>query len=95
VSQWCLALTYDKLGRHSDAETMLQKLRATYGDAGPVEYATIHAQWGDTTKALEWLTTATRLRNWDLVYVKTDPLLDPLRNDPRFQAIERALRFPD
>jgi len=95
VSQWCLALTYDKLGRRSDAETMLQQLRAAYGDAGPVEYATIHAQWGDTTKALESLTTAMRLRNWDLVYVKTDPLLDPLRKDPRFQAIERALKFPD
>jgi len=27
--------------------------------------------------------------------VKTDPLLDPLRKEPRFQAIERALRFPD
>jgi hypothetical protein len=44
---------------------------------------------------LEWLTTAMRLRSPDLVYVKTDPLLDPLRKDPRFQAIERALKFPD
>jgi hypothetical protein len=26
---------------------------------------------------------------------KTDPLLDCLRNEPRFQAIERELRFPN
>jgi TolB-like protein/tetratricopeptide (TPR) repeat protein len=95
ASQWCLAVTNDKLGQHADAEAMLKRLQATYGDAAPVEYATIYAQWGNTAKALEWLTTAMRLRNQDLVYVKIDPLLDPLRKEPRFQAIERALRFPD
>jgi TolB-like protein len=95
ASQWCLAVTNDKLGQHADAEAMLKRLQTTYGDAAPVEYATIYAQWGNTAKALEWLTTAMRLHNQDLVYVKTDPLLDPLRKEPRFQAIERALRFPD
>jgi hypothetical protein len=30
-----------------------------------------------------------------LVYVKTDLLMDPLRNGPRFQAIERELKFPN
>jgi hypothetical protein len=29
------------------------------------------------------------------VFVKTDVLLDPLRQEPRFQAIERELKFPD
>jgi hypothetical protein len=29
------------------------------------------------------------------VYLKTDPLLDPLRKEPRFQAIERELKFPN
>jgi hypothetical protein len=28
------------------------------------------------------------------VLLKTDPLMDPLRNEPRFQAIERQLKFP-
>jgi len=35
-----------------------------------------------------------RLRDPDLRQLK-NPLLDPLRNEPRFQAIERALRFPN
>jgi len=34
------------------------------------------------------------MRDPGLVFLKTDPLLDPLRNEPRFQAIERELRFP-
>jgi hypothetical protein len=30
-----------------------------------------------------------------LLFLKMDPLLDPLRKEPRFQAIERELKFPD
>jgi TolB-like protein/DNA-binding winged helix-turn-helix (wHTH) protein/Tfp pilus assembly protein PilF len=94
--QWCLALTYKKLGQHADAEAMLKKMQAAdRGDPAGFSYATIYAQWGNTTKALESLTTAMRHRSPDLVYVKTDPLLDPLRGDPSFQAIERELKFPN
>jgi hypothetical protein len=50
---------------------------------------------GNTVKALESLNTAIRLRHPDLEFLKTDPLIDPLPKEPRFQAIERALYFPD
>jgi tetratricopeptide (TPR) repeat protein len=93
-SQQCLAVIYDKLGRHADAEGELAKLKAAQGDASAYQYATIYAQWGNRAKALEWLETAWRLRDPGLVYLKTDPLLDPWRQEPRFQAIERELKFP-
>jgi TolB-like protein/DNA-binding winged helix-turn-helix (wHTH) protein/cytochrome c-type biogenesis protein CcmH/NrfG len=93
-SQWCLAVVYDKMGQHTDAEAVLAKYRAKAGDAGAYEYATIYAQWGDRAKALEWLATAMRLRDPGLVLLKTDPLMDPMRNEPGFQAIERQLKFP-
>jgi hypothetical protein len=85
---------YDKLGRHADAEAELAKLKAFGGDAAAYQYATIYAQWGNRAKALEWLETAWRLRDPGLEFLKTDPLLDPLRKEPRFQAIERELKFP-
>jgi TolB-like protein len=94
-SQWCLALVYEKLGRHADAEAGLAKMKVAQGDRAAYHYGTIYAQWGDGPKALDWLATAVRARNSALEYLKTDPLLDPLRNDPRFQAIERQLRFPN
>jgi TolB-like protein len=95
LSQVCLAVTYDKLGRHADAEAVLAKFRASNGDSSAYQYAQIYAQWGDTAKALEGLDTAVRVRDPGLVQLKTDPLLDPLRAEPRFHAIERALRFPN
>jgi TolB-like protein/Tfp pilus assembly protein PilF len=94
-SEFCLAVTYDKLGQHTDARAMLAKFRARYGDAAAYQYAGIYAQWGDRAKALEWLEAAWRLRDGGLFELKTDAALDPLRNEPRFQAIERALKFPD
>ena len=94
-SMWCLAVTFEKLGLHADAEAELKKLQAVFGDAAAYQCATIYAQWGDAAKALEWLGRAVRLPDPGVVYVKTDPLMDPLRKEPRFQAIERELKFPD
>ena len=91
----CMAIAYHKLGRRADAEDALAELKARWGDSGPTVYAVVYAQWGDSTKALEWLDTAQRLRSPGLEALKTDPLLDPVRAEPRFQAIERALKFPD
>ena len=93
-NQMCLATTYDKLGRHADAEAVFAKLKASLGDDGAYQYAEIYTQWGDAPKALEWLETALRLRDPGLADLKVDALLDPLRQMPRFQAVERALKFP-
>jgi TolB-like protein/Tfp pilus assembly protein PilF len=95
ASEWCLAVTYNKLGRQADAEAALKKIQVALGDACAYQYATIYAQWGDTAKALEWLETAMRVRDPGLTFLKVDPLLDPLRNAPRFQAIQRELKFPE
>jgi TolB-like protein/cytochrome c-type biogenesis protein CcmH/NrfG len=93
-SQWCLAVTYDKLGRHADAEAQLAKLKAAQGDDVSYQYAEIYSQWGNTPKALEWLETAVRVRDAGLVQMKVDPQIDPLRREPRFQAVMRELKFP-
>jgi TolB-like protein len=94
-TQWCLALTYEKLGRHTDARGALSKIQAMQGDTAAYQYAAIYAQWGDTRKALEWLETAMRLRDPAFSYIRRDPLMDPLRQEQRYEAIERELNFPE
>ena len=92
---WCLAMIYHKLGRHTEAETMLAKVRTIGGDRLAEGYADIYAQWGDTARALDWLETAMRNRDPYLAYTKVNPFFDPLLNEPRYQAIVQALKFPD
>jgi TolB-like protein/Flp pilus assembly protein TadD len=95
VSRKCLAMVYSKLGRQADGVAEIDNLKAAYGDTGAYEYATIYAQWGDRAMALKWLDTAVSRRDSGLSNLKTDRLMDPLRNEPRFQAVLRELRFPD
>jgi tetratricopeptide (TPR) repeat protein len=59
----CLAGTYEKLGRHADAEAMLAKVRAHNGDLRALDYSIIYAVWGNTTEALKWLDTGVRLHD--------------------------------
>jgi TolB-like protein len=94
-SQRCLAVVYDKLGRHADAEVELKKFQAAQRDDYAYQYASVYAQWGDHAKALDWLDTAMRLRDPGLVGLKSEVLFDPLRQEPRFQAVLRELKFPD
>ena len=55
----------------------------------------IYAQWGETARALDWLDTAMRHRDPYLIRVRQSPLFDPLRKEPRFQAIQSELKFPN
>lgn len=90
----CLALVDKKLGRQADADARLTEIRAQ-GDDAAYEYAELYAQWGDRANALKWLDTAVRSRDSGLIELKTDPLMDPLRREPRFQAVMREMNFPD
>jgi len=93
-SQVCLAIAYDKLGRRADAQAMVAKLQAQRGEDVAYQFAEIYAQWNDPAQSLHWLDVAVRLHDSGLVLLKVDPLLDPVRKEPRFQAIERELKFP-
>ena len=92
----CLALTFERLGQRGESDAQIKWLTGFYGgDQLAYQYAQIYAQRGDRLKALQWLETALRLRDAGLRRLKTDLLMDPLRKEPRFQAVMRELRFPN
>jgi len=60
----------------------------------PYEMATAHAILGDKDEAIACLTTAYRERSSCIPDIKTDPRLDSLRTDARFQELIRNVGFP-
>jgi TolB-like protein/tetratricopeptide (TPR) repeat protein len=91
----CRAIIYQKLGRQEAASAAMRRAVEQGGDSGGYQYTQIYAQWGENNAALDWLEKAMRLRDPGLAGLRVDPLMDPLRKEPRFQAVERALKFPD
>jgi DNA-binding winged helix-turn-helix (wHTH) protein/TolB-like protein/tetratricopeptide (TPR) repeat protein len=64
----------------------LEKIRAgSYASA--LDFADIHVALGDRERAFRWLDDAADERAFHLIYLKVWPELDPLRPDPRFNAL--------
>ena len=90
----CLALVKHARGDLSGANEELAATKAEWGDSVAYVYARIYAQWGDAPLAIRSLRTAERLHDPGMVELKVDPLLDPIRNQPEFKAVELRLNFP-
>ena len=79
-----LAIARHALGRQSEAEADLARVRTDQSDAGAFSYAEIYAQWGRKAEALDWLATAARLGDPGMAEAAIDPMLDPIRSEPGF-----------
>jgi TolB-like protein/DNA-binding winged helix-turn-helix (wHTH) protein/tetratricopeptide (TPR) repeat protein len=88
-----LALADHALGQQAAAEADLAKVRAALGDDAASNYAEIYAQWDRKTEALRWFDKAVQMRDPGLLDVLLDPLLDPIRKEPKFKATLARLRF--
>jgi TolB-like protein len=61
----------------------------------PILIAVNYAMVGETDEAFAWLDRAYRERAPGIVTLKAEPLLDPLRSDPRFDDLLRRIGFPE
>jgi tetratricopeptide (TPR) repeat protein len=88
-----LACAYAAAGDRAAALTELANLRKRSANAyvPPFTFAVIYAGLGEKTRGLEWLERAVAERDIFLPENFFDPLLDPLRSEPRFAEIERRM----
>jgi tetratricopeptide (TPR) repeat protein len=83
-------------GRRAEARAVLEGLSQPSSGryVSPYAVALVHAGLGDRDQALAWLDKAYDERSDYMVYLGLEPMLDPLRSDPRFGALVRRVGLP-
>lgn len=87
------AIIAHRRGDYTAAQAALAALISEYGDKSNYQYAQIHAQWGDRPKAFAALQKAWALRDGGIMLMYADPLMDPLREAPEFDALAKKVGF--
>ena len=88
------ALILARSGDRGGAEQKITRMQSLYGDAASYQYGEIYAALDDKERAMAALEHAWSVRDPGLFNIRVDPLLDPLRSDPRFQALVKRMNFP-
>nr|MBA2245577.1 tetratricopeptide repeat protein [Gemmatimonadota bacterium] len=81
-----LGYSYAVSGRREEARHILSTLKAEARTRyiSPVYLAGIHAALAENDDAFEWLDRGLESRDDWMIYLRADPVFDPLRSDPRF-----------
>jgi tetratricopeptide (TPR) repeat protein len=89
------AMTLANAERKAEAVALLQKItqRAASDYISPVSIAYVHTALGDTDQAFENLDRAIEDRDPNLLGLKSNPIFDPLRNDPRYHALLKKMQL--
>jgi serine/threonine-protein kinase len=88
-----LALLAARTGDRAGAEQALTQLQQQAGAGASYQSGEIYIALGDKDRAFAAFDTAMTANDPGLVYLKVDPFLDPIRNDPRYAALLRRLNF--
>ena len=83
------------MGRTDVARRMLEELIAARAHRVVSAWgiAALHASLGDVDEAFRWLETAVEEGATGLVFLRVHPRLDPIRHDPRYEALVGRLRL--
>ncbi len=88
-----LAAAYARAGRRTDALRIFAELkkRKQQGYVPAASFVIVALGLGESEQAFAWLDEAYKERSNILQFVKVHPLMDPLRNDPRFADLVRRV----
>ncbi len=88
------AIIEGRLRNMAAVDRIVARMKVLFGDAASYNYTQIFAQSGETTRAFAALATAFEVKDPGVTGLKTDPFLDPIRNNSRFAAFVTRGNFP-
>jgi tetratricopeptide (TPR) repeat protein len=91
-----LAYAYALSGKKQEARQIIDELeaRSKRNHIAPTIIAVIYGGLGENDRAFEWLGKAYEEHDFLLVFLKVEPMFDPLRADPRFTELLRRVNLP-
>jgi len=95
INDGLLGFAYASAGRLADAEKMLRQLQQDLQLNSSLSYwvSVIYCVLGRTSESLDWLEKAAETSIGLVSIIHVEPLFDPLRGEPRFQAVQRKLGY--
>ena len=88
-----LGSAYATAGKRGEAGQVLAELKelSKRQYIQPSYIALLYSSLGDKDQALQWLEKAYTDRDDRLIFVLTDPLIESMHSDPRFQDLARRI----
>ena len=88
--------TYAAAGKATETREILGRLHSfsTSQYVSAHAFALMHAGLRETDEAMFWLEKAYQERSAILAWIKVDPRLDPVRDDPRFHELLSRMKVP-
>jgi tetratricopeptide (TPR) repeat protein len=96
VAERSAALALLREGRREEALATVRRMENLYtaGSSDPLMVAEVFTALGDRDAAFEWLDRAYDDRRYWLLFLKSDPAFDTLRDDSRFAELVARLGLP-
>jgi TolB-like protein/DNA-binding winged helix-turn-helix (wHTH) protein/Flp pilus assembly protein TadD len=90
-----LGCAYAASGKKMEARAILNSLekKSQFNYVSPYLIASIYSSLGEKDEAFKWLEKAYDGRD-GISYLVADPMMDPLRSDPRYQPLVKRLHLP-
>jgi tetratricopeptide (TPR) repeat protein len=91
-----LGYTYAKNGQRDKAMETVEELDQLSRQrfVTPFCQALVYLGLGENSQAIDWLEKAYEERSTWMGWLKVEPIYDPIRSDPRFQALYQKMNFP-
>jgi TolB-like protein len=90
-----MALALDALGQPNESDKELQIAEQQFGDEMGYWIAMVYAARRDPDRAFAWLDRAFNVYGEGITWIKGDPLLGSLVEDPRYKSLLQKMRLPE